>query len=233
MYYFYLGDMQLPVPPSSMTLTVNNKNETVNLINEGEVNILKTPGLSEISFEPLIPNIYYPFADYGENFLQSALSRYTGSLTSGIKSQSYTDYFEQLKVSQKPVRFIVSRMKGMLDFLHSTNMLVTIEDYSIYEAHEEGYDIKVPLRLKQYRPYATKELTVTENENGEKVATYQETRIAEKEIPQAYETPSQMTVWEACKRISGGSLDWRTVASNNKILNPNEVAKNTKLIFNN
>ena len=63
-YYFYLGDFMLPVPPPRMDIKVNNKNKTINLINEGEINIIKTPGLKEISFEALLPNANYPFADY-------------------------------------------------------------------------------------------------------------------------------------------------------------------------
>ena len=63
-YYFFLGDTMLPVPPAKMTLTIKGKNKTIDLINEGEVNIIKTPGLSEISFDARFPNQKYPFANY-------------------------------------------------------------------------------------------------------------------------------------------------------------------------
>ena len=52
-YYFYLDDMMLPIPPAKMDIRIKNKNKTVNLINEGEINIIKTEGLKEISFELL------------------------------------------------------------------------------------------------------------------------------------------------------------------------------------
>ena len=79
-YYFYLGDFMLPVPPPRMDIKVNNKNKTINLINEGEINIIKTPGLKEISFEALLPNANYPFADYSQSFLGNAVSAFTGNL---------------------------------------------------------------------------------------------------------------------------------------------------------
>ena len=50
MYHFYLAGMELPVTPSKLTVKIKNQNETVNLINEGEVNILKQPGLTSLSF---------------------------------------------------------------------------------------------------------------------------------------------------------------------------------------
>lgn len=48
-YYFFLGNTMLPVPPPRMNTKINGKNKTINLINEGEVNLIKMPGLTEIS----------------------------------------------------------------------------------------------------------------------------------------------------------------------------------------
>ena len=54
-YSFFFGNVQLPVAPESMEMTINNQNTTINLINDQEVNILKRPGLTEITFDLLIP----------------------------------------------------------------------------------------------------------------------------------------------------------------------------------
>lgn len=62
MYQFCMDGVLLPVTPSSLTIKVANQNKTVTLINEGEINILKLPGLSKISFSALLPNQRYPFA---------------------------------------------------------------------------------------------------------------------------------------------------------------------------
>ena len=68
-YYFFMGgDMLLPVPPDTLSLKISNKNETISLINEGEVNLIKTPGLSEISFNIRLPNRKYPWANYELGF---------------------------------------------------------------------------------------------------------------------------------------------------------------------
>ena len=47
-YHFYLGNMLLPIAPEKFTLKINNANQTYTLINEGEINVLKTPGLTDI-----------------------------------------------------------------------------------------------------------------------------------------------------------------------------------------
>lgn len=43
MYIFYLGEIQLPIAPSKMEMKIKNQNKTVNLINDGEINLLKSP----------------------------------------------------------------------------------------------------------------------------------------------------------------------------------------------
>ncbi|WP_237775059.1 hypothetical protein [Clostridioides difficile] len=40
-YDFYLDGVQLPIAPGKLEIKITNKNKTVDLINTGEVNILK------------------------------------------------------------------------------------------------------------------------------------------------------------------------------------------------
>ena len=44
-YDFYLKKCLLPVTPQKLEIKINNANDTVTLINEGEINILKTAAL--------------------------------------------------------------------------------------------------------------------------------------------------------------------------------------------
>ena len=60
-YYVFLGVIPLPITPAKISITTPSKNQTVTLINDGEINILKTPGLREISFDFLLPQNKYPF----------------------------------------------------------------------------------------------------------------------------------------------------------------------------
>lgn len=60
-YDVWLDNLLLPVTPSSMTIKTDNKNETVTLVDGGDINIVKTPGLTEVSFDFLVPALVYPF----------------------------------------------------------------------------------------------------------------------------------------------------------------------------
>ena len=65
-YHVYLKKCLLPVAPSKIQVKVNSQDKTVSLINDGEVSILKQPGLKDIEFEFMLPQLPYPFA--GKNF---------------------------------------------------------------------------------------------------------------------------------------------------------------------
>ncbi|HMM20637.1 MAG TPA: hypothetical protein PKA10_07840 [Selenomonadales bacterium] len=219
-YYFFLNDMMLPVPPEKMTLKINNKNKTINLINEGEANIIKTPGLTEISFDARLPNASYPFANYDASFSDSLGSSLVGNSFSFKKADYFISSFREMKTGQLPFRLIIARMSPQFQMLSDTNLLVTLEEYNNNEDAKNGFDVVVPLRFKQYRPFGTKELVKTTNASGEEVYTVKENRLATKEVPAAYQIRNEQSIWEACKRVSGGSLNWRTVAGLNGLSNP-------------
>ena len=144
-YDFYLKDCQLPVSPEKLQIKINNANHTLTLINEGEINLLKTPGLTDNENECRIPQVKYPFAVY----------------PSGFKGASYfLQCFEGLKTGKKPFQFIVSRTMPSGKALFSTNMKVSMEDYRLTEQAKDGFDVMVKIKLKQYRDYGTKTVRI-------------------------------------------------------------------------
>lgn len=228
-YYFFINDMMLPVPPPKMSIRTNNKNKTINLINEGEINVIKTPGLTEVSFDALLPNKPYPFANYDTSLSKSLTSKLLGNRFSFQKADFFIETFSQAKKKQNPFRLIITRMTPRYQLLFDTNLLVTLEDYTTNEDAGNGLDIIASLKFKQYRPYATKEMEVTADENGNKTAKVKATRQTPKEIPRAYQIRNEQSIWEACKMVSGGSLDWRSIANLNGVLNPVSPMKGTVL----
>lgn len=221
-YYFFLGDTMLPVPPAKMTLTIKGKNKTINLINEGEVNIIKTSGLSEISFDARFPNQKYPFANYDTSLVDSLASSLLGDSSFSFKGASYfLKSVETAKLSQEPLRFIVSRMTPDFLMLWDTNMLMTVEDYKVNEDAADGFDVIVPLRLKEWRDYGTKECEVTTDSNGVQHLSVKPIRPAvDMTTPRDYRIRNEQSIWEAVKGISGGKLNFRAIMKKSGITNP-------------
>lgn len=207
-YSFFLDKVQLPVPPSKLQTKISNKNKTIVLINEGEINFLKSAGLTEISFEVMIPQNKYPFAIYRGGFK---------------KAKYYLDHFEQLKVNKKPFQFIVTRVSPGGKLLFTTNMKVSLEEYTITEDAGEGLDLIVAIRLKQYRDFGTKKLTVEKKENNVVTVSSSNTREVTKEMPKTYTVVSGDTLWKICQKHLGDGSKYSEIAALNGIANPNLI----------
>lgn len=214
MYNFFLDDVQLPIAPPSMSMRVNNKNETITLMNEGEVNILKKPGLTDIEFEAELPNVKYPFAVYPSGFQPAA---------------HYLEKLEKLKVSQEPFQFIVNRMMPGGSLLFDTNMTVSLEDYEIQEDAENGFDVKVAIRLKQFRPFGNKKLNIKTNTAGgttqaaAQVTVEKQRPTTSKETPKTYTVKAGDTLWAIAKRYLGDGSKYPQLAKLNNLSNPNSI----------
>lgn len=140
-YSVYLDGLLLPITPSKIQLTIMNQNKTINLINEGEVNILKSAGLTGITFDAVIPQVVYPFAVYPNGFL---------------KADHFLNRFKSLKVKKEPFQFVCSRVSPAGNLLFETNLTVSLEDYRITEDANLGLDLTVTINLKEFKPYGTK-----------------------------------------------------------------------------
>ena len=146
MYHFYMGSVLLPVAPKKFKLKVNNQNETLTLINEGEVNFLRKAGLTDLEFEVIIPAVEYSFAKYD----------------GGFKSPDYyLSHFEKLKNKKKAFQFVAVREMPNGKPIFDTDMKVSLEDYTVEENADEGFDLTVSIKLKQYNSSGTKIVTVT------------------------------------------------------------------------
>lgn len=212
-YYFYMDKMLCPVAPSKLQLKVKGQNKTLTLINEGEVNILKKAGLTEISFDMLIPNVKYSFAMYKSGFQ---------------KADYFLKKIEDLKTSDKPFQFIVTRTLPNGKMLFDTNMKVSLEDYSIKEDAKEGFDVVVSVKLKQYKEYGTK----TCNVNTQKKTISLGTPKRAAETSPAPVTNKTYTVvkgdclWNIAKKFYGNGSKYTVIAEANK-----GKIKNANLIY--
>lgn len=198
-YTFYLDGLKLPVTPESLEIKIKNKNKTVDLINEGEINLLKTPGLSEVSFSFLVPQRPYHFAED----LKSA--------------PAYLDKLEKLKTSQKSFQFIVYR-EAFNKVMFKTNMTVSLEDYTIGEKAEDNTDLRISVSLKQYRDWGTKTVKVTRTAGSSKgkVTSKKSSSSGKKNQSKTYTVKKGDCLWNIAKKFYGDPTKWKKIYSANK-----------------
>ncbi|HBG7381105.1 TPA: LysM peptidoglycan-binding domain-containing protein [Clostridioides difficile] len=212
-YDFYLDGVQLPIAPAKLEIKITNKNKTVDLINTGEVNILKKEGLSEISFEA--------------EFTHNKLPFYRGTFRD---VQFFLSKLELLKTDCKPFQFIVSRELGN-KVLFNTNMKVSLEEYTILEDADNCSDTKVAIKLKQYRDYSTKKLVpaTPKSDTGRPNVKIEPKRVDSVNAPsgKTYTVKSGDSLWSICqKQLGNGSLYKKVYELNKSMMDKANKGKN-------
>lgn len=108
-YTCYLGGALWPTP-EKLQVKIKGKNKTLVLLNEGEVNFLRAPSLTEITVPFDLPML-------------------TGSQS--------PDYFlgllERMKTNKETTQFMLVRVSPSGGMLFDTNIKVSVEDYTITE----------------------------------------------------------------------------------------------------
>lgn len=217
-YLMYMRDVLMPVTPSEVKLKINNQNSTITLVNGEEILILKSPKLSEVSFDLILPQVPYPFANADTQ-----------------KADFYLSLFEELKVKKEPFQWILNRTKPNGDPLFHTNLTVGLEDYSIEDNVDEGFDIKVSIKLRQWKAYGTKTVViqtpppppVPTPEPEPAVATVEEPPRETTEAPKTttYTVKKGDCLWNIAKKYLGKGSRYTEIYELNKdkIRNPNLI----------
>lgn len=202
-YFMYLDGVLFPVTPSKIDMKIKGQNKTMNLINDSQINILKNPALTEISFKALLPAVRYPFANYGGD---------NGGTF--VDPKYYLTKLEQLQVSKRPFQYIITRNSPVGKSFFHTNLKVSLESYDISEDAKQGFDIEVSIKLKQYKAYGTKTVAVTQN-----YVTAQNYRPAGGNQPTpgtTYTVKPGDCLWNIAKMFYGNGASYTDIYNANK-----------------
>ena len=213
-FYFKYNTAVLtfPITPGELKIKVGSKNKVVTLIDEGDINVLKSPALTEIEFEARFPMRQYPFARAYSPF------------------SSYWEVFKDLKENKRPFQFIVARNNRNLSSNWDTNLLVALEQMDLEENSNNGNDVIISFKLKQYKEYGVKILPnstetpttstsektretkgTSPSEQLDKVAdTTEDTSLNE------YVIKSGDCLWSIAKAMYGNGTKWTLIYEKNK-----------------
>ena len=210
MYSFFIDGMELPIAPQKLTVKIKGNNKTLTLINEGDINFLRAPGLTEITFDAVLPMLgQYSFANGYR------------------RPDSYLNKLERLMAGKEPFRFLVSRVSPSGRLLYATNMKVSLENYTVTEDATKGPDVTVSITLKQYISYSTKTVTVVKPEPEKKPVVQQKKKRETSSAPKVktYTVKSGDCLWNIAKKYYGNGAQYTKIynANKGKIKNPNLI----------
>jgi LysM repeat protein len=215
-YDFYFdtpyGLLTFPITPGELSIKVGSNNETVTLINEGDINILKSPALVEVDFEARFPMRDYPYARKVKPF------------------EDYYKIIQKVKEEKKSFRFIVARRNPRGSRTWDTNLLMVLEEFEIKENADEGDDVIVSFSLKQFKEYGVrqvkitvqkKETTTTVKKKSTTTSTSTKNRTSEKKTAtsKTHTVKKGDTLWAISKKYYGkGSLYTKIYKANKSII---------------
>lgn len=198
-FYFKIGNdlLTLPITPGELTIKSGSNNKTVTLISEGEVNILKSPSLTEIEFEARFPMRKYPYSRIPLNF------------------EDYLNKFTKAKEDKRPIRFSVVRSTPKGNKTWGTSWLVSLEELETNENADEGDDVIVSFKLKQYKEYGVKTIktglpTTTSTSNNARSTDSKGTKS------ETYTVKSGDCLWNIAKAAYGDGSKWTAIYNANK-----------------
>ncbi len=198
-YYFYMDGILFPVAPSKMSTKHNNKNRVINLVNEGEVNILKESGLKEFSFEMLIPAQEYSF------------SRYVGGVFLPI--QYFLTVLYTLKKRKKPFNFVVIREGSVGTIAFDNCLKVSLENYEIKEDAGNGKDVMVSITLKEFKDLYKNKVVKIDDKNVITKIRDSSTR----EIPTTIKVKDGDSLYSLAKKYLGDGEKYRELITKNNL----------------
>lgn len=210
MYSFFIDGMELPIAPQKLTVKIKGNNKTLTLINEGDINFLRAPGLTEITFDAVLPMLgQYSFANGYR------------------RPDSYLNKLESLMTGKEPFRFLVSRVSPSGRLLYDTNMKVSLENYTVTEDATKGPDVTVSITLKQYISYSTKTVTVVKAKPEKKPVVQQKKKRETSSAPKVktYTVKSGDCLWNIAKKYYGNGAQYTKIYNVNKgkIKSPNLI----------
>jgi LysM repeat protein len=206
-YNFYLKDgsdvLTFPITPSELKISVGSKNKVITLINEGEINILKSPSLTEVEFDARFPMRKYPYA---REF---------------VEFEIYWNKFKELKENKKSFRFIVARTTPSGSRTWDTNLLMALEDMSVKESADEGDDVIISFTLKQYKEYGVRTIKLPAKEPVPQPKPT--TSTSDKPRPdestkesKTHTVRSGDCLWNIAKKYYGNGAKWKVIYDANK-----------------
>ena len=211
MYRLYLKQdgkqILLPVTPAEIEMKTGNRNKAVYILNFGEMNLAKKPGLQEIRFTALLPGRRYSFVQTEDGF---------------HVPEYFLNCFKEYKATAKPVQLILFRRLADGTQLFCGNMDVLLEDYTVTEKGGEQGDFWVEMCWKEWKTAKSIRYSV-KGQNGGNVLVEQGQERQAKTPAATYTVKKGDCLWNIAKKQLGDGTKYKEIAQKNGISDPNRI----------
>lgn len=176
--------VQLPVNPEKVEVKYGGNNSKTEIIQLGEINLLKDRKLAEISFKSFFPqNDWFPAVRTRGQFKTPDF---------------YKDFFTGIQEDKKPCRLIITGL--------NITMKTSIENFSYYHQGGDHEDAYYSVDFKEYRDYHIAQLAIDSSLNS--IVAPKDSPIP---APAKTTAPDQITI--GCDVILNGTVHYDSYGS--------------------
>lgn len=187
---------QIPVLPSSFNVEVEQRNQTININEIGDIKLIGKTGLKSMNVSSFFPKQDYPFVTTQERH----------------DPYVYVESIERWRLSGKPIRLLITDTP--------INLAMSIDRFD-YEEKDGSGDVYYNLELSEYVFTNIKKTNKEYKEpaTDNKKASKRET----KEVAKTYTVKAGDTLSIIAKKTTGNSANYKKIAEKNNIKNPNII----------
>ena len=194
------NSLKFPINPEDLPKDIPSESETVEIEGIGEVSIPTKPKLAKLTIKSFF---------WHQNNL--------------VPSSFYVAWLEKWQASKKPANLIVTRL--------NYSMQVTCEHFNHWIKAGEEKDVYFELQLQEFRPYGAKKLNTVKNKTLlQKLKDVKNLAVSpilveiprpsrsstnKSEITNPYTTMFGDTLMKICKKITGGTDEWKLLYDEN------------------
>ena len=195
-------NLRLPITPSTFSMSIGNKVETVNVTEIGDINMVGTSTLATLKLDSFFPkqNYSFKFPD-------------TVPIT---ENYDYINYFNNWKTNKTILRFVITQS--------NINVETVLESIEYSEKDGTG-DIYYSVSLREYKRLKAIEIS---NESASTVRPVTNPPAA---TDGKYTVQKGDTLWAIAKKYYGNGSLYPKIVKNNNIKNPNLIYPGQILII--
>ncbi|GAA4828056.1 LysM peptidoglycan-binding domain-containing protein [Paenibacillus vulneris] len=222
-YFIYLGynnqaeGWRIPVNPESIEIKDEGQSKTYNIVGKGggtdetragEINIIKSPKLKEVTFSSIFPAQVFPSVIDPHLFFEP---------------MKYVKDIRRWMETKHPIRFIFVGHHAALETASDSkekdlNFPASIESFEWREVAGSPGDIDYTLRLKEYVFYSARLAKPVTLPSGETVIVQEPPdRPDERVRPETYTLQKDEGLRAAAKRVFGDDSRWKEIQELNGI----------------
>lgn len=214
---------KIPVNPESIDIARGGKGKTyaivgprgstalkdADLIGSGEINVIESPKLMEVSFSSIFPATQYPFV-----------------VAPLFKPMKYIEDIRRWMQTKHPIRFIFVGSNAMLpqdqsESEQDINIAASIEKFDWKEVAGSPGDIEYSIALKEYKFYAAQKVVEATAANGNTVLHKQPSAPDTRVRPLTYTLQPGDNLWQVGMKVFGRDGRWRDIQKLNNIADAN------------